>query len=408
MDLLDRLRAMALRTEAYGAVAPGRHLPGTTTVEAVLSPTEVVMNGRRTLMFGSNNYFGLTGHPEVLDAAHRALDEHGAGTTGSRIANGSYAIHRSLERDFAAMFGKTEAVIFTTGYQANLAIIGALCGPGDTILLDAESHASLCDGARLSGADVMWVQHNSPANLATKLSRLPDLGRNRLVVVEGLYSIRGDVAALGDIVAVCREHGAYVLVDEAHSFGLYGDRGLGCAEAQGVLGDVDFVVGTFSKALGGIGGFCVSNHPELEMLRLTARAYMFTASSTPANVAAASAALALIKRDRSFRDRLWTNLRAFRDGLHELGFATASEASPIIPVFVGPEDRTLALWEGLLEAGVYVNVVVPPACSVDQCLLRTSCSASHTAAEIKEALEIFDSVGRRLGVIGSSVGARRV
>ena len=199
MDLLDKLRAISRRMEPHASV---EFRPFFTTIESVVNPGEVIVRGHRTLMFGSNNYFGLTSHPEVIAAAKEAIDLYGSGTTGSRIANGTFAAHESLERDFARFFGMREASIFTTGYQANLSMVGALCGPGDVIMLDAESHASLCDAARLSGAEGVWVQHNSPKNLATKLKRLPKVGRNRLVVVEGLYSIRGDVAPLREIVEV--------------------------------------------------------------------------------------------------------------------------------------------------------------------------------------------------------------
>jgi 8-amino-7-oxononanoate synthase len=401
MDLLDKLRAVSQRMGAY---ATNRHRPFLTTIDTLLNPGEVVIQGRRTLMFGSNNYFGLTSHPEVVAAAKEALDLYGSGTTGSRIANGTLATHESLERDFARFFGMREATIFTTGYQANLGMIGALCGPGDVVLLDAESHASICDATRMSGAEVVWVQHNSPANLAKKLTRLPKQGKNRLVVVEGLYSIRGDVAPLGEIVAVCREHDAYVLVDEAHSFGIYGERGLGCSEEQGVLDQVDFIVGTFSKTLGGIGGFCVSNHPELREIYFAARAYAFTASGTPASIAGVRAALEIIGRDRSLRDRLWANVRAFRSGLQRAGFDVGPHESPLIPVYTGPEDATLALWQGLLDAGVYVNLVVPPGCLKDQCLLRTSCSAAHTTAQVDEAVALFAEVGSRLGFLAVAAG----
>jgi 8-amino-7-oxononanoate synthase len=396
MDLLDKLRAVSQR---MGAHASDRHRPFLTTIDALLNPGEVLIQGRRTLMFGSNNYFGLTSHPDVIAAAKEALDLYGSGTTGSRIANGTFATHEALERDFARFFGMREASIFTTGYQANLGMIGALCGPGDVVLLDAESHASICDATRMSGAEAVWVQHNSPTNLAKKLARLPKQGKNRLVVVEGLYSIRGDVAPLREIVAVCREHDAYVLVDEAHSFGIYGERGLGCAEEQGVLDQVDFIVGTFSKTLGGVGGFCVSNHPELREIYFAARAYAFTASGTPASIAGVRAALQIIGRDRSLRDRLWTNVRAFRSGLQQAGYDVGSHESPLIPVYTGPEDVTLALWQGLLDAGVYVNLVVPPGCLKDQCLLRTSCSAAHTIAQVEEAVALFADVGNRLGFL---------
>src|SRR5438105_4766082 len=251
MDLLDKLRAIERRQAKF---ADGSALPGLTGIDRVLGPCEVVVRGRPTLMFGSNKYLGLTLHPDVVDAARRAVIEYGTGTTGSRTANGTLSLHESLERQFCDWFGKRHALIFSTGYQANLSVIGGLCGPGDVILIDTDSHASIYDATRQTAAQVIGFRHNSPDSLLKKLERLPPHERNRLVVVEGLYSIRGDVAPLREIVDVCREHGAYVLVDEAHSFGIYGKHGLGCAEEQGVLEHVDFLVGTFSKTLGGVGG----------------------------------------------------------------------------------------------------------------------------------------------------------
>src|SRR3954452_23420635 len=292
MDLLDKLRAIEQRRATF---ADGASVPGQTTIDRVLSPGEVLVAGRPTLMFGSNNYLGLTLHPDVTDAACRAALEYGTGTTGSRSANGTLALHEDLEREFADWFGKRHAMIFSTGYQANLSLIGGLCGAGDVILVDRDSHASIYDATRQTAAQVIGFRHNSPDSLRRKLERLPAHERNRLVVVEGLYSIRGDVAPLRDIVDVCRGHGAYLLVDEAHSLGTYGPTGLGCAEQQGVLDEVDFVVGTFSKSLAGIGGVCVSNHPELRALHFLARAYVFTASGSPSNIASVSAALRIAR-----------------------------------------------------------------------------------------------------------------
>src|SRR5215467_1084468 len=262
-DLLDKLRAVEERRQAFAAQSA---MPGSTVIERVIGSCEVVIQGRPTLMFGSNNYLGLTLHPEVVAAAQQAAAEYGAGTTGSRTANGTFAIHEELEQQFADWFGKRHAIIFSTGYQANLSLIGGLCGPGDVILIDGDSHASIYDATRQTASQVVAFRHNSPESLQKKLARLGAPARNRLVVVEGLYSIRGDVAPLRDIVEVCRAYGAYVLVDEAHSLGTYGKTGLGCAEDQGVLDEVDFIVGTFSKSLAGIGGVCVSNHPELRAL----------------------------------------------------------------------------------------------------------------------------------------------
>jgi len=400
MDLLDKIRALAVRAMQLGVGAGD--IPGDTVIDEVLSPGEVVIGGRPTLMFGSNNYFGLTFHPEVIAAAEHALRQYGTATTGSRIANGTLRLHRELEADFARLFEKRRGMIFTTGHQANLSVIAGFCGPDDVVLIDAESHASIYDGARLSGAQLLWFRHNSPENLEQKLKRLPGRDRNRLVVVEGLYSIHGDVSPLAEIVEVCRRHQAYLLLDEAHSFGLYGDRGRGWAEAQGVLPHIDFIVGTFSKALAGIGGFCVSDHPELQGLHFTARAYLFTASGPPASVAGVRAALKLISEDRSFRDRLWANTRRFRAGLEACGFSIGPCESPLVPIKIGPERTTIGFWRTLLARGVYTNVVLPPAVRKDECLLRASCSAMHSAEQIDRALSIFALAGQEAGVLAAA------
>jgi 8-amino-7-oxononanoate synthase len=394
LTLFDKLRPI---TDALSAL-DGGHLPFDTVIDEVLGPTEVVVGGRRTLMCGSNNYFGLSFHADVLAAARAALERDGAGTTGSRAANGTYASHQRLERAFAACYGKRHALVFTTGYQANLAVISGLCGPDDTVLLDAGSHASIFDGAKLSGAQTFAFHHNSAADLARKIARRPDPGRC-LVVVEGLYSISGDVAPLSDLLAVCRSAGACLMVDEAHAFGAYGDRGLGCAEAQGVLGEVDFVVGTFSKTLAGVGGYCVSDHGALRLLHFAARPYVFTASGSPANIAGVEAALAVLGRSPELRTRLWENVRRVRAGLARLGYRIGVTESPIVPITIGSADRAVAVWRALLDSGVYVNLVLPPACRTDDCLLRTSYSAAHTADEIDRALAVFERVGRQLSLI---------
>jgi 8-amino-7-oxononanoate synthase len=397
MDLLDKLRAMEQRSAAFAARSA---LPGRTVIERVLGPCEVVIQGRPTLMFGSNNYLGLTLHPSVVAAAQRAAAEYGSGTTGSRTANGTLAIHEDLERQFAEWFGKRHALIFSTGYQANLSLIGGLCGAGDVILIDGDSHASIYDATRQTAAQVIGFRHNSPESLRKKLERLGSPDRNRLVVVEGLYSIRGDVAPLRDIVEVCRAHRAYLLVDEAHSLGTYGATGLGCAEDQGVLEQVDFLVGTFSKSLAGIGGVCVSDHPELRALHFLARAYVFTASGSPSNIASVSAAVNVIREHPELRDQLWSNIRQLRKGLRTIGYTIGESESPIVPILTGDEDRTVALWNRLLAAGLYVNVIVPPGCPMDDCVLRASCSAAHTPEQVSRALEILAHVGADVAVAG--------
>jgi 8-amino-7-oxononanoate synthase len=395
MTLFDKLTPLRDRLEEFSA-GP---VPFDTTIERVCGPTEVIIEGRRTLMCGSNNYLGLSFHPEVIDAARAALERDGAGTTGSRAANGTFAAHRNLEATFAAAYTKQHALLFTTGYQANLGVISGFCAPGDKVLLDVESHASIYDGARLSGADVFAFRHNSPEDLKRKLARQPDPGRC-LVVVEGLYSISGDIAPLGEIVDVCKAAGAYLLVDEAHSFGAFGAHGLGCAEAQGVLNRVDFVVGTFSKTLAGIGGYAVSDHAPLRLLHFAARPYVFSASGSPANVAGVSAALRIVLREPALRERLWDNVRHMRTGLTRLGFAIGRTESPIVPIRIGTAENAVGMWRALLEEGVYVNIVLPPACPVDGCLLRTSYSAAHTRADIDRALDVFERVGRALSIIG--------
>lgn len=397
MSLLDKLQPIAQRIASFGEGPT----PFDTLIDEVLGPTEVVIAGRRTLMCGSNNYFGLSFHPDVLAAARDALEREGVGTTGSRAANGTYAAHRRLERAFAALYGKRQALVFTTGYQANLGVISGLCGPEDTVLLDVESHASIYDGARLSGAQVFAFRHNSASDLARKLARQPDGGRC-LVVVEGLYSISGDIPPLADIVKTCREAGAWLMVDEAHSFGAYGVRGLGCAEAQGVLDDVDLVVGTFSKALAGVGGYCVSNHAAVGLLHFTARPYVFTASGSPANIAGVEAALKILRSDSTLRARLWENVRRMRTGLAQVGFAVSATEAPIVTIEIGTPERTVEMWRALLDAGIYTNIVLPPACRSDACLLRTSYSAAHTPEQIDRARSAFEAVGRALSIIDAA------
>ena len=402
-DLLDKFRALAAQANALDSSSLR---PLETVIDDVLSPTEVVVAGRRTLVFGSNNYFGLTSHPDVVAASKAATDHYGSATTGSRIANGTLSLHRDLERDLALAYGKRVAAVFTTGYQGNLASVCSLCGAGDYVLLDTDSHASLYDAARLSGASVVVFRHNSPDHLARQLGRLPRGHNDRLVVVEGLYSIHGDVSPLAEIVQACREGGAYLMVDEAHSFGAYGARGLGWAEEQGCLDRIDFIVGTFSKTLAGVGGFLVSDHPEMEALHMLARPYLFTASGSPGNIAGVRAALAIALRDRTLAGRVWAAVHRLRAGLTALGFRIGPTASPIIPVHTGDLPQTMAVWQGLLHAGLYVNIVTPPACPPHACMLRMSCSAAHDDAQVDRALAIMGEVGRATGLLaGQAVAA---
>jgi 8-amino-7-oxononanoate synthase len=396
MSLFDKLQPIVDRLSAVDGPVPFN-----TPIDEVCSATEVIIGGRRTLMCGSNNYLGLSFHPEVLGAASAALSSEGAGTTGSRAANGTLASHRRLERAFAEAYGVPHAMIFSTGYQANLGMISGLCHAGDTVLVDMESHASIYDGARLSGAEIFQFRHNSAADLARKLDRQRNPS-HCLVVVEGLYSISGDLSPLAYVAAICERTGALLMVDEAHSFGVYGDRGLGWAQAQGVLDKVDFIVGTFSKTLAGIGGYAVSRHVALKYLHFAARPYVFTASGSPANIAGVEAALRLQQAMPELRERLWQNVRRMRAGLTAAGFSIGPTESPIVPIVIGTAERAIAMWQGMLAQGVYTNIVMPPACHPDACLLRTSYSAAHTPEQLDQALRTFEQVGRALCIIDNA------
>ncbi len=402
MDIFDKYEGLAARrAQLLGAGTDPFHLE----IEELHGPCEATIAGRRTILLGTNNYLGLTFDPACIEAGVEALRRYGTGTTGSRIANGTYAGHRALEAELAAFMGRRAAIVFTTGYQANLATIGGLVGAKDTIFVDSDWHASIFDGCRLSGATVVRFRHNDPDDLDRRLERNPTPGGCRLIVVEGLYSMLGDVARLAEIVAVKKRHGAFLLLDEAHSMGVFGARGRGVAEAQGVEAEVDFVVGTFSKSLGGIGGFAVSDHPRFELLRVAARPYMFTASSGPATIASVRAALAQISARPELRERIWTNARMLHAGLACAGFLLAAPPGPILSIRL-PDERTAVLaWNRLLEAGVYVNLALPPGTPGGVCLLRCSVSAAHTDEQIEAVLERFAALSAELARLAGAVAA---
>jgi len=367
--------------------------------DEVLSPTEGMLDGRRTILLGTNNYLGLTFDPECIEDAIEATRRQGTGTTGSRVLNGTYDGHIRLEQALADFYGRQHAMVFSTGYQANLGVLSALVGRGDHLLLDADSHASIYDGSRLGHGEVIRFRHNNPDDLYKRLRRLSGQPGDRLIVVEGIYSMLGDTAPLKEIAAVKREMGAYLLVDEAHSLGVLGETGRGLAEAAGVEADVDFIVGTFSKSLGSVGGFCVSDSPDFDVLRMVCRPYMFTASLPPGIIASTLKALSRIRSEPSLRANLRRNAQRLYDGLLALGFETGPEPNPIVALTMPNQDTAVAFWKMALEAGLYVNLAIPPATPTDVCLLRTSVSAAHSQAQIDTALAIFEDVGRRLGFL---------
>lgn len=358
-------------------------------IDSILSPTGGIIEGRPTILAGTNNYLGLTFHPECIAAAKEALDEQGTGTTGSRMANGSYLSHRTLERELAAFYEKSDAIVFSTGYQANLGAISGLVGPGDTVLIDADSHASIYDGCTLSGANVIRFRHNDPADLDKRLRRLGDAAADTLIVIEGIYSMLGDRAPLKEFVEVKNQYGATLMVDEAHSLGVLGERGRGLVEEAGVLDDVEFVVGTFSKSLGNTGGFCVSSDETMQALRYASRPYVFTASLPPATIAATRQALKLLDAGKDLRKRLHNNAQRLHQGLKSFGFTLGAPANAVVAVVVGDKSEALAMWDFLMKAGVYVNLMMPPATPGGESLLRCSVSAAHSSAQIDAICEAF-------------------
>jgi len=371
-------------------------------MEEIISGTEAIVNGRPTILAGSNNYLGLSFDTDCIDAACDAVRKEGTGTTGSRMANGTFAGHLALERELAEYFDRQSAIVFSTGYVANLAMLSTLVGPGEVILLDADCHASIYDGCRLGRAEVHRFRHNDPQDLEKRLRRLEKRDTNVLVVAEGLYSMMGDRAPLVEIVAVKRAYGAYLMVDEAHSLGVLGKTGRGLAEEAGVEDGVDFVVGTFSKSLGAIGGFCVSNHPELDLVRYASRPYVFTASSSPSVIASTRAALKILQARSELRQRLWENANLLYNTLQNLDFAVGPEASPIVAIQLEDKAEAFALWSGLLENGVYVNLVLPPATPDGNCLLRSSVSAAHTPEQMARICRAFTAV-RELTAVPQAV-----
>lgn len=389
MALLEKFRRV---DEARQALARTGADPFRVTFERVLSPTEAVVNGRRMILAGTNNYLGLTFDPECVEAAAKAVREYGTGTTGSRMANGSFNGHLLLERELADFYGRRWCVVFSTGYLANLGMISVLTGPGDVILIDADCHASIYDGCRMTAAEVIRFRHNDMGDLDKRLRRLGERRVNTLIIAESVYSMLGDLAPLAEIVALKRKHGAFLLLDEAHSLGLLGARGRGLSEEVGVEDEVDFIVGTFSKSLGATGGFCVSDHDEMELTRYASRPYIFSASPCPSVIASTRAALRILHSRPELRAQLWSSARGLYGRLRDMEFRLGPEPSPIIAVLFDRTEEVIAFWNGLFERGVYVNMILPPAAPNGASLLRCSVSTAHTPDQIQQIAEAFASV----------------
>jgi 8-amino-7-oxononanoate synthase len=384
---------------AMDALAAGGRNPFDVRFERIVSATEAVLEGRACLLFGTNNYLGLTFDETCIAASVRSVRDGGTGTTGSRIANGTYSDHALLEQRIAEFYGKRAAMIFTTGYQANLGLISTLAGRGDHLLIDADSHASIYDACKLSTAEVIRFRHNDPEDLARRLGRLKGHTGNRIIVTEGIFSMLGDSAPLREIAAVKREMGATLIVDEAHSLGTRGKNGRGVCEDAGVENEVDFIVGTFSKSLGAIGGFAVSDLPDFDLLRIVCRPYMFTASLPPAVVGSVTAALSRISTDESLGARVrFNSIRLYR-ALKLAGFEVGPEPNAIVALKMTDKETAVRFWNRLIDRGVYANLALPPATPGSLSLIRCSISAAHTEAQIDRALSAMVAAGREFGIL---------
>lgn len=401
MSILEKFASLR---QSYAQLRESGADPFSVTFDSMNSPVEATIDGRPVVVFGSNNYLGLTFDPVLIDGGVEALRTYGVGTTGSRIANGTYHGHAALERELAEFLGRRSAMVFTTGYQANLAMISTLAGRDDVLLLDADSHASIYDGSRLSAAQVIRFRHNDPDDLARRLRRLEGQPGHRLIVVEGIYSMLGDRARLVEIAQVKREAGATLLVDEAHSLGVLGESGRGAAEEAGIEDAADFVVGTFSKSLGGIGGFCASNLRDFDILRVCCRPYMFTASLPPSVVASVQCGLERLGGSPHLRQSLRYNAQRLYDGLSAAGFILGPQPGPIVSVRLPDTAVAAAFWAALLQAGIYVNLALPPATPDSHPLLRTSVTAVHTVDHIDRAVAVMTEIGASLGVVEARHG----
>lgn len=398
VDLLAKFDPIIQTREQL--LAAGVEDPFNLVMEQVLSPTRAICNGRDTILLGTYNYMGMTFDPDVIEAGKLAMEGFGAGTTGSRVLNGTFRDHRDVEAALRDFYGMDHAMVFSTGYQANLGIISTLAGKGDYIILDIDSHASIWDGCKMGDAEVVPFKHNDIEALEKRLKRVPE-GAGKLVVLEGVYSMMGDVAPLKEMVRIAKENGAMVLVDEAHSMGFIGEHGRGVAEEQGVLDDVDFIIGTFSKSVGTVGGFCVSNHPKFEVLRLVCRPYVFTAALPPSVMASSAASIRKLMRGSNKRAHLWENSRTLHKGLRDLGFELGTETpqSAIIAVIMPNLEKGAMMWEALLKEGLYVNLARPPATPAGMTLLRCSLCAEHSAEQVQTILGMFERAGKAIGII---------
>jgi len=365
-------------------------------IESAQGP-EVIMNGRKMIMIGSNNYLGLTNHPKVKEAAINAIKKYGTGCAGSRFLNGTLDIHIELEEKLAKFMRKESALIFSTGFQVNLGVISSLIGKDDVVIIDKMDHASIVDGCRLSFGEVKRYKHNDIEDLERVLKECN--GKPKLVIVDGVFSMEGDIAKLPEVVKLCKKYGARLMVDDAHGIGVLGQTGRGTSEHFGVEEDVDLVMGTYSKSLASIGGFIAGARDVINYIKHFGRAFIFSASPPPASVAAVSAAIDIIENEPERREQLWRNTNKMLKSFRELGFDIGVAETPIIPVIVGEDELAFKFVMMLQEEGIFANVAVSPAVPPGKALIRTSYMATHTDEHLDRVLEAFKKVGKDLGVI---------
>ncbi len=392
MDLFEKCRKY---TAAKEVMAAGFY-PYFRVVESEQNP-EVIVQGKKMIMLGSNNYLGLTSHPKVKEAALEAVRKYGSGCAGSRFLNGTLDIHVKLEEKLAAFFRKDAALTFSTGYQTNLGIISAIAGKDDVLVIDKLDHASIIDACRLSFAEVKKFKHNDMGSLEFVLTECGD--RGKLVVVDGVYSMEGDIASLPEIVKLCKKYGARLMVDDAHGIGVLGKSGRGTAEHFGLEKDVDIIMGTYSKSMASIGGFVAADEDVIHYMKHNSRPLIFSASPPPASVASVIAALDIIDQEPERRERLWKNTDKMKKAFKHMGFDTGASETPVIPLLMGEMERAFMMWKILSDEGVFVNPVVPPATQPGRCLIRTSYMATHTDKMLDQVLVILEKAGKKLGMI---------
>ncbi len=360
--------------------------------------TEAIINGKRVLMFGSNNYLGLTTDKRVREAAIEAIKKYGTSVTGSRFMNGTLKLHLELEEKLAEFLGKEKALVFSTGYQTNVGTISAIVGKDDIAIVDKEDHASIIDGCKMSFGKMERFKHNDLEDLEKILKKLPE-DKGKIVIVDGVYSMTGEIAPLPEIIEICKKYKARLMVDDAHSIGVLGKNGRGTANYFGCEKDVDLIMGTFSKSFASLGGFIAGDKDVLFYIQHTARSFIFSAAIPPANLASALKALEIMQKEPERIENLKRISEKWRNGLKSIGFDIGKSETPIVPVYIRDKWKTVYMWKELLEEGVYVNPVVPPGVPPGDSLLRTSCMATHTDEQIERGLEIFERVGKRLGII---------